>query len=48
MLPCENEKQVKAFLARAGDSWRLEEEVRLRPGKNGGDGFYAARLARGA
>lgn len=46
LLPTENEKQVQAFLAKAGGQWRLEEELRLFPGQNGGDGFYAARLAR--
>lgn len=46
ILPSENEKQVQAFLAKSGGRWQLEEELRLRPGQNGGDGFYAARLAR--
>ena len=46
ILPAENEKQVAAFLTRHASDWRLEEELRLRPGQNGGDGFYAARLAR--
>jgi 16S rRNA (cytosine967-C5)-methyltransferase len=37
---------VRAFLAERGDEWTLEEELRLPPGENGGDGFYAARLIR--
>jgi 16S rRNA (cytosine967-C5)-methyltransferase len=46
ILPDENERQVRAFLADRGDEWKLEEELHLRPGENGGDGFYAARLIR--
>lgn len=46
ILPAENERQVQAFLADRGDEWALEEELHLRPGENGGDGFYAARLIR--
>jgi 16S rRNA (cytosine967-C5)-methyltransferase len=42
----ENEDQVQAFLKEQGESWTLEEEMRLHPGDDGGDGFYAARLAR--
>ena len=42
----ENEDQVRAFLEKHGDEWTLEEEFRLQPGDDGGDGFYAARLAK--
>ena len=42
----ENEDQVKSFLSEHGDTWTLEEEMRLLPGDDGGDGFYAARLVR--
>ena len=28
------------------DQWKLEEELRLRPDRDGFDGFYAARLVR--
>lgn len=42
----ENEDQVQAFLKDHGDEWMLEEEMKLRPGDDGGDGFYAARLLR--
>lgn len=42
----ENEDQVQAFLKEHGAEWTLEEEMRLHPGDDGGDGFYAARLAR--
>jgi 16S rRNA (cytosine967-C5)-methyltransferase len=44
----ENEDQVRAFLQKHGDEWTLEEEFRLQPGDDGGDGFYAARLMRNA
>ena len=46
ILPSENEKQVQAFLAKAGPAWQLETEVTLRPDREGFDGFYAARLVR--
>lgn len=42
----ENEDQVEHFLKTHGDEWTLEESFRLNPGDDGGDGFYAARLAR--
>jgi 16S rRNA (cytosine967-C5)-methyltransferase len=42
----ENEDQVQAFLREHGNEWTLEEEMRLHPGDDGGDGFYAARLSR--
>ncbi|MBX2988975.1 MAG: RsmB/NOP family class I SAM-dependent RNA methyltransferase [Bdellovibrionaceae bacterium] len=45
LLPDENERQVKAFLASpAGARWTLEEEQHHRPDREGFDGFYAARL----
>jgi 16S rRNA (cytosine967-C5)-methyltransferase len=44
----ENEDQVQAFLQEHGSEWTLEEEMRLHPGDDGGDGFYAARLLRHA
>ena len=46
LLPDENERQVQAFLAEHGAAWTLEEELHLRPDREGFDGFYAARLAR--
>jgi 16S rRNA (cytosine967-C5)-methyltransferase len=46
ILPVENERQVVSFLAERGDDWKLEEELHLAPGENGGDGFYAARMVR--
>ena len=46
ILPSENEEQVSAFLREHGDEWKLEAELKLRPGENDGDGFYAARLIR--
>jgi 16S rRNA (cytosine967-C5)-methyltransferase len=44
VLPSEGERQVDAFLAE-NPGWKLEEERRLHPGENGGDGFFMARLA---
>lgn len=46
ILPSENEKQVQAFLATAGEQWQLDAEMHLRPDREGFDGFYAARLIR--
>ena len=46
ILPTENEQQVQSFLKEFGDEWALEEELRLLPGENDGDGFYAARMVR--
>lgn len=48
LLPDENERQVQAFLAEHGAEWTLEEEIHLRPDREGFDGFYAARLGRNA
>ncbi|MBI5802979.1 MAG: RsmB/NOP family class I SAM-dependent RNA methyltransferase [Verrucomicrobia bacterium] len=45
-LPDENERQIEAFLARHGAEWTLEQELHLRPDREGFDGFYAARLRR--
>ena len=45
-LPDENERQVQAFLAEHGAEWTLEQEIHLRPDREGFDGFYAARLKR--
>ena len=46
ILPSENEMQVQKFLTDHGDSWTLEEELKLNPAETGHDGFYAARLLR--
>lgn len=46
LLPDENERQIQAFLAERGAAWTLEEELHLRPDREGFDGFYAARLRR--
>lgn len=45
-LPEENERQIQAFLAERGAQWTLEQELHLRPDREGFDGFYAARLRR--
>ncbi len=46
ILPAENEHQIARFLSTQGERWALEEEIVLRPDREGFDGFYAARLAR--
>lgn len=46
LLPDENERQIRAFLAPHGAEWTLEQELHLRPDREGFDGFYAARLGR--
>jgi len=46
LLPDENERQVQAFLVEHGAAWTLEQELHLRPDREGFDGFYAARLIR--
>jgi 16S rRNA (cytosine967-C5)-methyltransferase len=46
ILPSENEQQVREFLTQHVGEWTLEEELRLRPDREGFDGFYAARLRR--
>lgn len=48
ILPSENELQVKAFLAKHGAEWTLEEELHRTPERGAFDGFYAARLMRRA
>ncbi len=46
ILPAENEQQVERFLSTHGETWTLEEELKLTPSKHGFDGFYAARLKK--
>ena len=46
VLPCENERQIRAFLAERSEHWKLDAEITLHPEPEGGDGFYAARLIR--
>ena len=48
ILPIENERQVKAFLARHKDQFELLEEIKVSPADSGFDGFYAAKLLRKA
>ena len=47
ILPSENEKQVREFL-KATPEWRLEDMKTLWPEREGGDGFFMARMIRGA
>lgn len=46
LLADENQRQVQAFLEERGAAWSLEQELHLRPDRQGFDGFYAARLKR--
>jgi 16S rRNA (cytosine967-C5)-methyltransferase len=46
IFPCEGEEQVKRFLETNGDSWKLEEELRINPVSDDGDGFYLARMKK--
>jgi 16S rRNA (cytosine967-C5)-methyltransferase len=46
ILPAENERQVQHFLSQNETRWTCEREVMLWPEKDGGDGFYLARLRR--
>lgn len=48
VLPSENQRQVRAFIARHNGTWVLDEERHWRPDREGFDGFYAARLIRRA
>ncbi len=46
ILPQENEQQVQAFLQEQAGAWELEDQRWIRPGDQGWDGFYMARLVR--
>lgn len=47
ILPSENEKQVKAFLAREeGKDFSLIKEEKIMPSKSGFDGFYISLLQK--
>lgn len=47
ILPSENEKQVKAFLAREeGKDFSLVKEEKIMPSKSGFDGFYISLLQK--
>jgi 16S rRNA (cytosine967-C5)-methyltransferase len=46
IFPCEGEEQVKNFLSANLNSWKLEEELRINPISDDGDGFYLAKLKR--
>lgn len=47
ILPSENEKQVKAFLAREeGKDFTLTKDQKILPSKSGFDGFYIALLQK--
>lgn len=46
IFPGEGEEQVKTFLKTHGETWKLEEERRIDPVSDSGDGFYMARLEK--
>jgi len=46
VMPAENEHQVRKFLEKHGQDWKLAEEIHFAPQKQGFDGFYGARLER--
>ena len=46
VLPCENEKQIQAFLERNKGRWRTIKERHYWPDSDGYDGFYASCLER--
>jgi 16S rRNA (cytosine967-C5)-methyltransferase len=48
ILPSENEQQIERFLATHGETWTLEEELKINPATTRHDGFYAARLVKKA
>ncbi|MBQ8707701.1 MAG: RsmB/NOP family class I SAM-dependent RNA methyltransferase [Succinivibrionaceae bacterium] len=46
IMPVENELQIRNFLNRHPDEFKLEEACTVYPSETGFDGFYMARLAR--
>ena len=46
IFPCEGEEQVKRFLESHAGKWELEQEMRIDPVSDDGDGFYLARMKR--
>lgn len=44
ILPSENERQVEKFLSQNGSRWLLEHQETFLPERDGGDGFFVARL----
>ena len=46
IFPCEGEEQVKRFLEFHPGKWELEQEMRIDPVSDDGDGFYLARMKK--
>jgi len=46
ILPSESEDQIKRFVVEFGSEWKLVEEHRTKPSKDGFDGFYMALLEK--
>ncbi len=46
IMPVENELQIRNFLNRHPDEYKLEEDQTIYPSQTGFDGFYMARLVR--
>ncbi|CAN5222937.1 class I SAM-dependent methyltransferase [soil metagenome] len=46
IFPIEGEEQIKQFLESNADFWEMEEELRINPVLDDGDGFYLARLKK--
>jgi 16S rRNA (cytosine967-C5)-methyltransferase len=46
ILPSESEDQVKRFLNEQGSNWKLIDEKRISPTRDGFDGFYMAKLEK--
>lgn len=46
IFPCEGEEQVKQFMESHPGKWELEQEMRIDPVSDDGDGFYLARMKR--
>ncbi len=45
-LKLENELQIEKFLSGKSGVWKLEDQIRINPNQEMGDGFFAARLKR--
>ncbi len=46
IFPCEGEDQIKRFMESNAEFWEIEEEIRINPVSDDGDGFYLARLKK--
>lgn len=46
VLPSENEEQVRWFLEKNPERFRLQEQIRIDPDQGRGDGFFMARMVK--